>query len=41
MIAWDHQSGHIWIVDSFRMDRSSALYHVQRIHNMTKGLGLL
>jgi phage terminase large subunit-like protein len=40
MIAWDHQSGHIWIVDSFRMDRSSALYHVQRIHNMTKGLRL-
>jgi phage terminase large subunit-like protein len=40
MIAWDHQSGKVWIVDSFRMERSSALYHVQRIHSMTRGLKL-
>ena len=37
-IAWDHQSGAIWVIDSFRMERSSALYHVQRIHSMTRGL---
>src|SRR6516165_9315880 len=38
LIAWDHQSGAIWVIDSFRMERSSALYHVQRIHSMTRGL---
>jgi phage terminase large subunit-like protein len=38
LIAWDHQSGNVWVVDSFRMERSSALYHVQRIHSMTRGL---
>ena len=37
-IAWDHQTGAIWVIDSFRMERSSALYHVQRIHSMTRGL---
>jgi len=26
------------VIDSFRMERSSALYHVQRIHSMTRGL---
>jgi phage terminase large subunit-like protein len=36
-IAWDHQSGQVWVIDSFRMERSSALYHVQRIHSMTRG----
>jgi hypothetical protein len=38
LIAWDHQTGQVWIVDSFAMTRSSALYHVQRIHSMTRGL---
>jgi phage terminase large subunit-like protein len=38
LIAWTHDTGQIWIVDSFRMERSSALYHVQRIHSMTRGL---
>jgi hypothetical protein len=38
LIAWDFQTGQIWVVDSFRMDRSSALYHTQRIHSMTRGL---
>jgi phage terminase large subunit-like protein len=38
LIAWDHQTGAIWVIDSFRMERSSALYHVQRIHSMTRGL---
>jgi phage terminase large subunit-like protein len=38
LIAWAHDTGQIWVVDSFRMERSSALYHVQRIHNMTRGL---
>ena len=37
-IAWDHQTGQVWVLDSFRMERSSALYHVQRIHSMTRGL---
>jgi phage terminase large subunit-like protein len=37
-IAWDHQTGSVWVIDSFRMERSSALYHVQRIHGMTRGL---
>jgi hypothetical protein len=37
-IAWDHQTGAIWVIDSFRMERSLALYHVQRIHSMTRGL---
>jgi hypothetical protein len=27
----------VWVIDSFRMERSSALYHVQRIHSMTQG----
>lgn len=38
LIAWDHATGQIWVVDSFRMARSSALYHVQPIHSMTRGL---
>jgi phage terminase large subunit-like protein len=38
LIAWNHQSGEIWVIDSFRMERSSALYHTQRIHSMTRGL---
>jgi hypothetical protein len=38
LIAWAHDTGDIWVIDSFRMERSSALYHVQRIHSMTKGL---
>jgi phage terminase large subunit-like protein len=37
-IAWDHQTGAVWVIDSFRMERSSALYHTQRIHSMTRGL---
>jgi phage terminase large subunit-like protein len=38
LIAWAHETGQVWVVDSFRMTRSSALYHVQRIHSMTRGL---
>lgn len=38
LIAWAHDTGQLWVIDSFRMERSSALYHVQRIHSMTKGL---
>jgi len=38
LIAWQHDIGQIWVVDSFRMERSSALYHTQRIHSMTRGL---
>jgi phage terminase large subunit-like protein len=37
-IAWAHDTGNVWVIDSFRMQRSSALYHVQRIHEMTQGL---
>ena len=40
VIAWAHDTGQLWVIDSFRMERSSALYHVQRIHSMTKGLRL-
>jgi phage terminase large subunit-like protein len=36
-IAWAHDTGQVWVIDSFRMERSSALYHVQRIHSMTQG----
>lgn len=38
LIAWAHDTGEIWVVNSFRMERSSALYHSQRIHAMTRGL---
>ncbi|WP_445215680.1 terminase large subunit domain-containing protein [Bradyrhizobium sp. Pa8] len=38
LIAWTHDTGQVWVVDSFRMERSSALYHTQRIHSMTRGL---
>jgi phage terminase large subunit-like protein len=38
LIAWAHELGQVWVIDSFRMERSSALYHVQRIHSMTQGL---
>ena len=38
LIAWAHDTGQLWIIDSFMMERSSALYHTQRIHSMTKGL---
>jgi phage terminase large subunit-like protein len=38
LIAWAHDTGELWVIDSFRMERSSALYHVQRIHSMTRGL---
>jgi hypothetical protein len=40
MIAWHHDTGEIYVVDSFSMVKSSALYHVQRIHSMTQGLRL-
>jgi phage terminase large subunit-like protein len=38
LLAWQHDTGQVWVWDSFSMARSSALYHVQRIHSMTKGL---
>jgi phage terminase large subunit-like protein len=38
LIAWAPELNQIWVLDSFRMERSSALYHVQRIHSMTQGL---
>jgi len=38
LIAWVPDLADIYVVDSFRMERSSALYHVQRIHSMTRGL---
>jgi phage terminase large subunit-like protein len=38
LIAWTHDTGQVWVIDSFRMERSSALYHTQRIHSMTRGL---
>jgi phage terminase large subunit-like protein len=38
LIAWVPDLGDLYVVDSFRMERSSALYHVQRIHSMTRGL---
>jgi phage terminase large subunit-like protein len=37
-IAWAHDTGDIWVIDSFLMQQSSALYHTQRIHSMTRGL---
>jgi phage terminase large subunit-like protein len=38
MIAWQPDINHIWVVDSFRIDRLNALQHTSRIHNMTRGL---
>jgi phage terminase large subunit-like protein len=38
LIAWAPVLNQVWVLDSFRMERSSALYHVQRIHSMTEGL---
>lgn len=38
LIAWTPEIGEVWVIDSFRMERSSALYHTQRIHSMTRGL---
>lgn len=38
--AWHPPTNRIWVIDSFRMERSSARYHVERIHNMTGGLRL-
>ena len=38
LIAWDHMSQQVWVVDSLRMERSSAIYHVQRIIGMCRGL---
>jgi phage terminase large subunit-like protein len=38
LLAWAPNLGQMWVIDSFRMERSSALYHVQRIHSMTQGL---
>jgi phage terminase large subunit-like protein len=37
-IAWAFDTGELWVIDSFRMERSTPLYHVQRIHSMTRGL---
>jgi phage terminase large subunit-like protein len=37
-LAWAHDTGDIWVIDSFLMQQSSALYHTQRIHSMTRGL---
>jgi hypothetical protein len=37
-IAWAHDTGDVWVIDSFQMQQSSALYHTQRIHSMTQGL---
>jgi phage terminase large subunit-like protein len=38
LIAWLPETGELWVVDSFTMQRSSALYHVQRIHALPRGL---
>jgi phage terminase large subunit-like protein len=38
LLAWSPSTNQSWVIDSFRMERSSALYHVQRIHSMTQGL---
>jgi phage terminase large subunit-like protein len=38
LIAWAHDIGVIWVIDSFMMQGSSALYHTQRIHSMCRGL---
>ena len=38
LIAWDHITQQVWVIDSFRMERSSAMYHVQRIIGMCRGL---
>ncbi|HSR75280.1 MAG TPA: hypothetical protein VLN57_01730 [Xanthobacteraceae bacterium] len=37
-IAWAHDTGNVWVLDSFMMEKSSAMYHTQRVHSMTEGL---
>ena len=38
LIAWAPELNLLWVVDSFRMERSTPLLHVERIHRMTQGL---
>jgi phage terminase large subunit-like protein len=38
LCAWAHDTGEFWVVDTFTMQRSSAVHHVQRITSMCKGL---
>ncbi len=38
LIAWVPDKKHLYVIDSFSMTKSSAMYHVQRIHSMTQGL---
>lgn len=38
LIAWTPDLNQVHVVDSFSMIKSSAMYHVQRIHAMTQGL---
>jgi hypothetical protein len=38
LIAWVPDLNHLYVIDSFSMTKSSAMYHVQRIHSMTQGL---
>jgi phage terminase large subunit-like protein len=38
LCAWAHDTGEFWVVDTFTMQRSSAVHHAQRITSMCKGL---
>jgi phage terminase large subunit-like protein len=38
LLAWSPTTNQSRVIDSFRMERSTPLYHVQRIHSMTRGL---
>jgi phage terminase large subunit-like protein len=40
LCAWAHDTGEFWVIDTFTMQRSSAIHHVQRIASMCKGLRL-
>ena len=38
LIAWVPDLADVYVINSFRVERSSALYHSQRIHSMCDGL---
>ena len=38
LIAWVPDLADVYVINSFRVERSSALFHSQRIHSMCEGL---
>ena len=40
MIAWDEQTNHVWVVDSFSVTKTPMLVIAQRLHSLARGLKL-